>query len=167
MYYFLVLIIKMHACVLSHFSCVQLFVTIWTVVHQPPLFIWFHKQEYWSGLPCPPPGDLPHPGIKTRSLMSPALAGGFFTTRANWEVRILKIFILKSSYRLYNNVYILITSDFFFLLVYYTYETQNTFNSLKINQKKLYTDIILIIRPNKTVTHNSVISQFIYSYDHL
>jgi len=167
MYYFLVLIVKMHTCVLSHFSCVQLFVTIWTVVHQPPLFIWFHKQEYWSGLPCPPAGDLPHPGIKTRSLMSPALAGGFFTTRANWEVQILKIFILKSSYRLYNNVYILITSDFFFSLVYYTYETQNTFNSLKINQKKLYTDIILIIHPNKTVTHNSVISQFIYSYDHL
>ena len=46
----------------------------------------FSRQGYWSGLPCPPPGDLPDPGIKTLScLMSPALAGGFFTTSANWE----------------------------------------------------------------------------------
>ena len=45
----------------------------------------FSKQEYWSGLPCPPPGDLPNPGIEPVSLMSPALAGGFFTTSATWE----------------------------------------------------------------------------------
>ena len=42
-------------------------------------------QEYWSGLQCPPPGDLPGPGIKPVSLMSPALADGFFTTSATWE----------------------------------------------------------------------------------
>ena len=41
----------------------------------------FSRQEYWSGMPCPPPGDLPNSGIETTSLMSPALAGGFFTTR--------------------------------------------------------------------------------------
>ena len=41
----------------------------------------FSRQEYWSGLPCPPPGDLPDPGIEPSSLASPALAGGFFTTR--------------------------------------------------------------------------------------
>ena len=46
----------------------------------------FSRQGYWSGLPCPPPGDLPDPGIKTLScLMSPALAGGFFSTCATWE----------------------------------------------------------------------------------
>ena len=45
----------------------------------------FSKQEYWSALPYPPPGDLPNPDIKTPSLKSPALAGGFFTTRAAWE----------------------------------------------------------------------------------
>ena len=45
----------------------------------------FSGQEYWSGLPCPPPGDLPHPGIKPMSLMSPALAVRFFTTSATWE----------------------------------------------------------------------------------
>ena len=71
---------------LNHFSCVQLFVTPWTVAHQAPLFIGFSRQEYWSGLPCPPPGDRPDPGIGPASLMSPALAGGFFTTSATWEV---------------------------------------------------------------------------------
>ena len=44
----------------------------------------FSRQEYWSGLPCPLPGDLPNPGIEPASLMSPALAGGFFTTIATW-----------------------------------------------------------------------------------
>ena len=49
---------------LSH---VQLFATPWTVAHQAPLFMGFSRQEHWSGLPCPPPGDLPHPRIKPRS----------------------------------------------------------------------------------------------------
>ena len=49
----------------------------------------FSRQEYWSGLPCPPPGDLPDPGIELTSLKSPALAGGFFTTDATWEAHIL------------------------------------------------------------------------------
>ena len=45
----------------------------------------FFRQEYWSGLPFPPPGDLPDPGIQPTSLMSPALAGVFLTTSATWE----------------------------------------------------------------------------------
>ena len=53
--------------------------------HQAPLSMGFSRQEYWCGLPCPPPGDLPDPGIKPASLMSPALTGGFFTTGATWE----------------------------------------------------------------------------------
>ena len=52
------------------------FVVPWTVAHQAPLSMGFSRQEYWSGLPFPSPGDLPHLGIKPRSL---ALAGGFFT----------------------------------------------------------------------------------------
>ena len=67
------------ACVLTCFSHVQLFMTPWTVACQAPLSMGFSKQEYWSGLPCPPPGDLPNPGTEPESLMSPALAGGFFT----------------------------------------------------------------------------------------
>ena len=51
------------------------FATLWTVVHQVPLSMGFSRQEHWSGLPCPPPGDLPDPGIQSASLMSPALAG--------------------------------------------------------------------------------------------
>ena len=67
---------------LSHFSRVRLFKTPWTVAQQAPLFMGFSRQEYWSGLPCPPSGDHPNPGIKPRSLTSPALAGRFFTTSA-------------------------------------------------------------------------------------
>ena len=52
---------------LSHFSRVQLFLTLWTVASQAPLSMGFSRQEYWSGLPCPPPGDLPNPGIDPES----------------------------------------------------------------------------------------------------
>ena len=73
---------------LSHFSRVQLFATLWTVACQAPLSVGFGRQEYGRGLPCPPPGDLPNPGIETVSLMSPALVGGFFTTSATWEAQV-------------------------------------------------------------------------------
>ena len=53
--------------------------TPWTVAHQAPLFMEFLRQEYWSGLPFPPPGELPQPGIEPTSSVSPPLAGGFFT----------------------------------------------------------------------------------------
>ena len=72
-------------CVLSNFSYVLLLVTLWTVSPQAPLSMGFSRQEYWSGLPFPPPGDLPDLGVKSASLKSPALAGGFFTTSTNWE----------------------------------------------------------------------------------
>ena len=52
---------------ISRFSLVWLFVTLWTVACQAPLSMGFSRQEYWSGLPCCPPGDLPNPGIKPRS----------------------------------------------------------------------------------------------------
>ena len=61
---------------LSRFSHVQLFATLWTVALQAPLFMGFSRQECWSGLPCPPPGDLPDPGIELTSLRSPALQAG-------------------------------------------------------------------------------------------
>ena len=65
-------------CVLSYFNCVRQFVTLWTVAHQAPLSIRFSKQEYWSGFPCPPPGDLPDPGIKPMSLISPTFGRRVF-----------------------------------------------------------------------------------------
>ena len=75
----------MRACVLSHFSPVQLFAIPWTVACRAPLSMGFSRQEHWSGLLCPPPGDLPNLGIEPTSLTSPALAGGFFTASATWE----------------------------------------------------------------------------------
>ena len=60
--------------------CPTLFATPWTAAHQVPLSMGFSRQEYWSGLPSPSAGDLPHPGINPKSLVSPALAGGFLTT---------------------------------------------------------------------------------------
>ena len=72
-------------CLLCCFSPFWLFATLWTVTRQAPLSLGFSRQEYWSGFPCPPPGDLPVPGIKDTSLTAPALAGGFFTTSTTWE----------------------------------------------------------------------------------
>jgi len=74
-----------HACVLSHYSRVWLFGTLWTGVHQAPLSLGFSMQEYWSGLPCPPPGDLLDSGIEPASLTSPALTSVFFTTSTTWK----------------------------------------------------------------------------------
>ena len=59
----------------------------WGPAPQAPLSMGFSRQEYCSGLPRPPPGDLLDPGIESKSLMSPALAGGFFTTNATWEAQ--------------------------------------------------------------------------------
>ena len=75
-------------CMLSLFSHVQFVVTLWTVARQAPLSKEFSRQEYQSGLPYLPPGDLPNPGIKPISLMSPELADGFFTTSTTSEVHV-------------------------------------------------------------------------------
>ena len=66
----------MCVCMLSHFT------TLWTVALQASLSVELSRQEYWSGLPCPPPGNFPSPGIEPAS---PALAGGFFTSSVTWE----------------------------------------------------------------------------------
>ena len=70
---------------LSRFNLVRLFVTLWTVAYQVPLSMGFSRQKYWSGLPCPHPGDLPDLGIESMSLMNSALAGRFFTTVDMWK----------------------------------------------------------------------------------
>ena len=75
----------MHVCMLV---TSVVFHSLWpcTITYQAPLSMGFSRQEYWSGLPCPPPGDLPNPGIKPMSLMSPMLAGNIFTNTITWEV---------------------------------------------------------------------------------
>ena len=72
---------------LSRFSLVWFFAIPWTAACQAPPSMGFSRQEYWSGLPCPSPGDLPDPGIQPASLMSPALAGKFFTASATPEAQ--------------------------------------------------------------------------------
>ena len=69
-------------CVFSCFSRVRLFETLWTAVHQAPLSMGFPRQEYWTGLPCPPPGGLPNPG---NPFCVSCIADGFFTHWATWE----------------------------------------------------------------------------------
>ena len=81
-------IINGRACMLSHTSCVWFFVTLWTVAYRNPLSMGFSRQEYWSGLPCPSPGDCPDPRIKPASLMSSALAGRFFITSTTSEAHL-------------------------------------------------------------------------------
>ena len=77
------------ACLLSRFSPVQLCATLWTGACQAPVSLGFSRQEYWSGLSCPPSVNLPDLGIKPSCLMSLALAGRFFTTSATWEARVI------------------------------------------------------------------------------
>ena len=80
-----VFLIGRYGCMQGCFSCIRLFVTLGTVDPRAPLSMGFSREEYQSGLPSPLPGDLPDPGIE--SLMSPALAGRFFTTSAIWEAQ--------------------------------------------------------------------------------
>ena len=97
------------ACVLSCFSHVQLYATLWTAACQTPLFMRFSRQEYWSGSLCPHPGDLPDPGSEPVSCMSPALAGGFLTTSPAWEATFLSkhhVCIILSSSRLVMGVFL-------------------------------------------------------------
>ena len=70
----------MHAC-----SVMSNSVALWTLACQPSQSMEFSRQEYWSGLPFPPPGDLPNLGIKPELLESLALAGRFFTNWTTWE----------------------------------------------------------------------------------
>ena len=72
----------LHVCVLSRFSRVQLFETLWTVAYQAALSVGFPRQEHWSGLPFPSPVDLPNPGLKP---ITPALASGFFPSETPGE----------------------------------------------------------------------------------
>ena len=69
-----------------------LFAALWTVARQAPLSVRFSTQRYWSGLL---PGHLPEPGVRPESLLSPALAGGFFTTSATWEALIVHVPFIK------------------------------------------------------------------------
>ena len=112
----LTLHITLCACVLSHlssFSHVLLIMTLWIVAHQAPLSMVFPRQEYWSGLPCPPPGDLPDPGIKPISLVSCTgkqilylwATRGLFTTGPPGKPSLLR-FLLFAIFSLFSDLWI-------------------------------------------------------------
>ena len=75
-------------CVLNRFHRVQFLATLWTVAHQAPLSMEILRQESWSGLPFPSPGDLPEPGTEPASLAYPSVAGRLFTSSTTWEAQV-------------------------------------------------------------------------------
>ena len=108
------------ACMLHRFSRVRLSATPWTAAHQAPLFLGFSRQEYWTGLPCPPPGDLPDPGNKPEALTSPALAGGFFTTSATTQSLNVSVAVGSTWGPLFSSYYLLVLSNFsVFIIKFY------------------------------------------------
>ena len=99
---------------LSCFNRVQLFVIIWTIVCQVPLSMEFSRQEYWNGFPCPPPGDLPNPGIEPMSPVSSALVG-FFTTISTWEA---PVYIYTHKYIYIYRIYLPCTHIYIYIYIY-------------------------------------------------
>ena len=96
----LCLFLKLPVCMKS----VQSYLTLWDPMDHSPqalLSVGFSRQECWSRLPCPPPGDLFNPGIKPASFMSPALAGAFFTSGATWEALKFPVCMWKSISRVW------------------------------------------------------------------
>ena len=102
---------SVHVCMLSHFSRVHLFLTLWTAAHQPPLPTGFSRHKYCNGLPCPPLEALPNLAIKPTSLTSPALEGEFFTTSTSYGLYL----ILKPAQQLWSRFHPLLQ---YFLLMW-------------------------------------------------
>ena len=122
----------------------------------------FSRQEYWSGLPRPPPGDLPNPGIKLMSLMSPVLAGGFFTTSTTWEDQYdwydqKKKIISQKIHFMYNNIFP--QKNLFSLQTYSSsFWIPNT-HSLSIRPFSLFGSFLLLLIPG----HCSLFSPGLWS----
>ena len=131
---------SLYGYVLSHFSHVWFCATLWTVARQAPLSMGFLRQKYLSGLPCPPSGDLPHPGIEPRSLalqahslptepprMEPeslrsfTLTSGFFTTRttkkACWKFNLRQSLCLVLCLRYFFSLKIILWGGLYYSLL--------------------------------------------------
>ena len=91
-------VMRYRVCVLSLFSRVWLFETLWTVARQAPLSMGFFRQEHWNGFLCPPPGDLLDPEIEPTSLTSPALAGGSLPWASSYYMSIGMVKIQNTDY---------------------------------------------------------------------
>ena len=110
-------------CVASCFGHVWLCMTLWTAAHQVCLSMGLSRQEYWGALSCSSPGNLPDPGIKPKSLVSPASAGRFFTTSTTWEAQ----------FQVYS------------IVIQYFYALQNDHHNKSSYPLSLYKVIILLL----------------------
>ena len=119
----------------SHFSHIWFFANPWTSARQAPLSMGFSRQDYWSGLPCPPPGDLLHPGMV---LKSPALAGMFFTIGATWEA-------LQNL--THENIYTQLTNTKYFFWIHDLNFQQDVPRYLKISRPKWNPTPVSILAP--------------------
>ena len=128
-------------CVLGHFSHVWLFATLWTVVCQALLFVGFSRQEYWSGWPFPPPGDLPEPGLNLGLFTPPALAGKFFTTSTTWEAQCT-----------WYVCYIYILYKYMCVYIYFLLEKKESINQI----------FMTMYCPHKMLETDYIINQFNY-----
>ena len=127
--------IKSHVRLLSR---VPLFATPWAVARQAPLSVGFPRQEYWSGLPFSSPGDLPDPGIEPVSLVSPALAGGFFTISIHTRSHILCVCVL----------FFLLEYDCFTMLCYFLLYNE-------MNHPYVYMCLLPLAPPSHSPPHPS------------
>ena len=132
-------------CMLSHF---RLFESLWTVACQAPLSMTgMNRQAYWSGLSSPPPRDLPDAGIKLASLMSPALAGGFFNMSTSGEVHLQMHDILKMFYFLFAEYFYLVWRGVeFHQLLFCIYCNENLFSSTLLMGWFPFTDFLILIQ---------------------
>ena len=128
----------MHAQLLSQF---QLFATPWTVAGQVPLAMGFSRQEYWNGLPFPPPVDLPDPGIKPRYPVSPALTDRFFITLPSGKPTIALLCSIAQDWKSKTANFVLFPQDCFgnsgfgFLLLFWQFHIN--FRIIKVLKKKM------------------------------
>ena len=108
-------------------SCICFFVILWTVARQAPLSMEFSRQEYWSGLPFPPPGDLSNPATEPESLSCPALAGRFFTTEppVNWNL----LLIINMFNAIFRNAHVFISHILVIKLILLERESKRLRNS--------------------------------------
>ena len=122
------------ACMLSRFSRVRPFEILWIVDCQAPLSVAFSRQECWSGLPCPSPGDLPNPGLEPASHKSPALADRVFTTSTTWEAQLTIFCLFLSSFAARHPAGGLQTPTFNYLLQHRRDVKSNRVKSIKKTQ---------------------------------
>ena len=114
-------LLHMHMCMLNCFSCVWIFVVTWTVAHQAPLSMGFSRQEYWSGLPCPPPRDFSQP--RDRICVS-CITGGFFT---GWAMKEAPYFIRMNAKVHFHESIVPAQNDYLMLLLLlYTLDNKYT-----------------------------------------